>query len=274
MSASVCSHPLTTHLPVIYSSSPRCNLDLRKEALWISAMSASTNRMPRDNMFKRGYVACLGCRSRKVKCVLGQGPPCAKCLREHRECQFQPQKRAARHRDAPKWATPQENAQQAISPVQNGGNRNSHAPSSDIESRSIPTTEIRSQAETEDPLLNPSSGESQFNVQPSASNSEVSLVSPMMSTIMARPSDALGVLFEAAQSNASPPKTRTDTQVPQPHASAPIYSMSLSNVSTSGLVSVPGLSQPSDDVLDLWDKCRFVRQGWFTAQEAVTYMDL
>ncbi|KAL4864722.1 hypothetical protein BDV12DRAFT_205553 [Aspergillus spectabilis] len=32
--------------------------------------------------------------------------------------------------------------------------------------------------------------------------------------------------------------------------------------------------QPSEEVLDLWDKCRFVRQGWFTAQEAVTYLDL
>jgi hypothetical protein len=45
-------------------------------------------------------------------------------------------------------------------------------------------------------------------------------------------------------------------------------------VSESGLVAVSALSQPSADVLDLWDKCRFVRQGLFTGQEAVTYLDL
>lgn len=34
------------------------------------------------------------------------------------------------------------------------------------------------------------------------------------------------------------------------------------------------LSEPTDSTLDMWDKCRFVRQGWFTSQEAVTYVDL
>lgn len=34
------------------------------------------------------------------------------------------------------------------------------------------------------------------------------------------------------------------------------------------------LSEPTDATLDMWDKCRFVRQGWFTSQEAVTYIDL
>ncbi|KAH6662950.1 hypothetical protein F5X68DRAFT_178076 [Plectosphaerella plurivora] len=38
--------------------------------------------------------------------------------------------------------------------------------------------------------------------------------------------------------------------------------------------TITRLSQPEDPTLDLWDKCRFVRQGWFTAQEAVTYIDL
>jgi hypothetical protein len=38
--------------------------------------------------------------------------------------------------------------------------------------------------------------------------------------------------------------------------------------------TISKLSQPDEPTLDLWDKCRFVRQGWFTAQEAVTYIDL
>lgn len=85
-----------------------------------------------------------------------------------------------------------------------------------------------------------------------------------MSTILARPSDALDVLFDAArpgvdESPSSQARDRDKTQTV---------------VSASGLVSVSGLSHPSEDVLDLWDRCRFVRQGWFTAQEAVTYIDL
>jgi hypothetical protein len=34
------------------------------------------------------------------------------------------------------------------------------------------------------------------------------------------------------------------------------------------------LSEAEVSTYDLWDKCRFVRQGWFTAQEAITYVDL
>ncbi|EKG11279.1 hypothetical protein MPH_11624 [Macrophomina phaseolina MS6] len=34
------------------------------------------------------------------------------------------------------------------------------------------------------------------------------------------------------------------------------------------------LSAAAEDVLDLWKCCRFVRMGWFTAREAVTYVDL
>ena len=45
-------------------------------------------------------------------------------------------------------------------------------------------------------------------------------------------------------------------------------------IAQSGQVSVSHLSRPTDEILDLWDRSRFVRQGWLTAQEAVTYLDL
>ncbi|KAI5781697.1 hypothetical protein DFH27DRAFT_488263, partial [Peziza echinospora] len=43
--------------------------------------------------FKRSYQACLACRSRKVRCDLGNpdapsAPPCARCRREGKECMF------------------------------------------------------------------------------------------------------------------------------------------------------------------------------------------
>ncbi|QPG76483.1 hypothetical protein FOA43_003872 [Brettanomyces nanus] len=48
--------------------------------------------------FKRNYLACLNCRTRKVKCDLGDvdnphGPPCARCKRERKECVFVVNKR-------------------------------------------------------------------------------------------------------------------------------------------------------------------------------------
>jgi hypothetical protein len=94
------------------------------------------------------------------------------------------------------------------------------------------------------------------------------LTDPVMSTIFTRPSDALDVLFDAARLG---PAQRQSYAGGFPEEGAICVS---SLVSESGLVAVSALSQPSEDVLDLWDKCRFVRQGWFTGQEAVTYLDL
>ncbi|KAL2834006.1 hypothetical protein BJY01DRAFT_224709 [Aspergillus pseudoustus] len=92
-----------------------------------------------------------------------------------------------------------------------------------------------------------------------------------MSTIFTRPSDALDVLFDAARPG--PAQGWRQAEAGGGFSTEGVFGAS-NLVSESGLVAVSALSQPSDDVLDLWDKCRFVRQGWFTAQEAVTYLDL
>lgn len=54
--------------------------------------------------FRRTYVACDSCRSRKVRCAVGEKPPCTKCRREHRECRFDRRPTASKHRDRPTWA--------------------------------------------------------------------------------------------------------------------------------------------------------------------------
>ncbi|KAK9475935.1 hypothetical protein V1514DRAFT_286427 [Lipomyces japonicus] len=48
--------------------------------------------------FRRSYKACLHCRERKVRCDLGSldnpsDPPCARCKREGRNCEFVPSRR-------------------------------------------------------------------------------------------------------------------------------------------------------------------------------------
>jgi hypothetical protein len=51
----------------------------------------------------RAYQACEGCRSRKVRCVMGTGdvdrpagPPCNRCLREQKRCVFSDTRRKRR----------------------------------------------------------------------------------------------------------------------------------------------------------------------------------
>ncbi|KAL3487259.1 hypothetical protein BJX62DRAFT_246147 [Aspergillus germanicus] len=201
-----------------------------------SAATRSNNSANNTPSYKRGYVACIGCRTRKVRCVLGSKPPCAKCQREHRECVFQRGERTGKRREAPKWARAQSQSQR------------------DSKSNSTPT-----------PAREDERGD---EARSEHSRHDSPLTDPVMSTIFTRPSDALDVLFDAA---------RPGPAQGQPHAGGfpeeGAFGVS-TLVSESGLVAVSALSQPSEDVLDLWDKCRFVRQGWFTGQEAVTYLDL
>lgn len=48
-----------------------------------------------ERVYQRTYKACIPCRRRKAKCELGSGadglqygPPCLRCRREQRDCQF------------------------------------------------------------------------------------------------------------------------------------------------------------------------------------------
>ncbi|KAF4496394.1 ARO80-positive transcription regulator of ARO9 and ARO10 [Fusarium agapanthi] len=189
--------------------------------------------------FKRSYVACVSCRARKSRCIIQDNPPCAKCAREHRECQFDRRPRAPKHRDAPKWTRGNVDAAPATQPVQAAN----HSPLEDLGFNSSPNS-------TNHPLYN-----------------------RVQSTIVTGTNDALDFLSSAAG------RPSIDGSAPsQGHASA-------SNVRNDGPKVVSGgsngvgftitaLSEPDDACLDMWDKCRFVRQGWFTAQEAVTYIDL
>ncbi|ORX40516.1 hypothetical protein BD324DRAFT_574415 [Kockovaella imperatae] len=62
----------------------------------------SSDRKPTEKL-RRGYRACLHCRSRKAKCDLGDidapsEPPCSRCRRESRECIFVPSLRGGNSR--------------------------------------------------------------------------------------------------------------------------------------------------------------------------------
>nr|RBQ85572.1 hypothetical protein FVER53263_10513 [Fusarium verticillioides] len=192
--------------------------------------------------FKRSYVACVSCRARKSRCIIKDNPPCAKCAREHRECRFDRRPRAPKHRDAPKWTRGNVNAVDAAPAAQPVQAAN-HSPSENLG----------------------------FNSSPN--NTNHALYNRVQSTIVTGTNDALDFLSSAAGQHSI-----AGSAPSQGHPSA-------SNVQSDGPKVVSGgsngvgftitaLSEPDDACLDMWDKCRFVRQGWFTAQEAVTYIDL
>ncbi|KAK9488367.1 hypothetical protein V1527DRAFT_167152 [Lipomyces starkeyi] len=66
----------------------------------VERQSSSDGSTPQRGSFpfRRSYKACLHCRERKVKCDLGSlehpsEPPCARCKREGRKCEFVPSRR-------------------------------------------------------------------------------------------------------------------------------------------------------------------------------------
>ncbi|KAL2202902.1 hypothetical protein CC79DRAFT_1184691 [Sarocladium strictum] len=218
--------------------------------------SSSTGNEGKSPAVKRSYVACDGCRSRKVRCVLGTEPPCEKCQREHRECVFQQVRKGsrARHREAPKWANGQPSIEHERTITTSQSNPTHHPP---VQSTS--------------PIDEASPGRRHTGIS-----------DPVVTTFLSKPSDALNVLFDAARPASSPRTSRVQISPSQPRGTESLAANGLrysnanivSTVNESGLISVTELSCPGEEILDLWDRFRFVRQGWFTAQEAVTYIDL
>lgn len=217
--------------------------------------------------FKRSYVACVSCRVRKSRCIIKDKPPCAKCAREHRECQFDHKPRAPKHREAPKWTQRDAVAKdgEALGPQQQAlpmemhqantsprgldlGLRTYHAPQGEIQ---VPAG---------------------FTTSPTNTN----LYDRVRSTIVTGTNDALDILSDAAGQQHSIAGSTPSQQQPQPaNNTANNTGPRVVSGGYNGLgFAITALSEPDDACLDMWDKCRFVRQGCFTAQEAVTYLDL
>ncbi|KAF2648347.1 hypothetical protein K491DRAFT_612950 [Lophiostoma macrostomum CBS 122681] len=198
----------------------------------------------RNPALKRSYVACIPCRSRKVKCVIGQNPPCAKCEREHRDCRFDVHEKAWKQREAPKWA------RNAVGQSPRASRPAGHGDDTETPRSNGDAVSARSLAGTEKTVTSDAAASSTFTDR-------------VVASMVTGPSDALDILFDAASQLSA-------HDVPPRHSVLPQLDFS----SSHPIPIIKELSYPDDPVLDFWDTCRFVRQGWFTAQEAVTYVDL
>jgi hypothetical protein len=89
-----------------------------------------------------------------------------------------------------------------------------------------------------------------------------------METVVSCSKDALGLFFKAAEQ-----QDADDLEADQQDHS-PVTPLTNPSTVNFNPLSPVRLSEPSQEAIDLWNRHRFVRQGWFSAREAVTYIDL
>lgn len=223
---------------------------------------------PQRERHRRGYVACVSCKARKVKCVIDREPPCSKCAREHRECVFNTNHATRKHREAPKWTA---SAQKHSAPPPSTTTRQWDTAAPGLAAAEIRPHETTVEARSLPPGSAPGTADG-FSA-PTFTDRAVSGLATGTT------SESLEVLFGGA---ATVPTVTTQNSSSHPTTDAAGSAAQARRAVSSPSTGPPGqygvhverLSQADDPILDLWDKCRFVRQGWFTAQEAVTYVDL
>jgi hypothetical protein len=105
----------------------------------------------------------------------------------------------------------------------------------------------------------------------------------MMRTVVASGNDALNILFEAATAHDQENHMNDTT----PESATGNASLRSTKRTTPRNYDSPAVFEPMPTVrrpvemsdaaietLDIWEACRFVKQGWFTAREAVTFIDM
>lgn len=205
----------------------------------------------KEREYQRAYKACIACRKRKAKCDLGSSgqSPCARCRREHRECIF-PAERSGNPSKRQKVGT--HGAEHPFDP-----------------------TDTYSQDYTSPDLA----GSTRFHNNESSDTMSVSPPGPkhgkktnlddsVMRTVVSRGNEALDILFEAA---AHQERASTGNAPSAPSTSVSRPQSSLVAAAQNRAVN---LSSATAATLELWAACRFISQGWLSAQEAITYIDL
>ncbi|KAJ5825596.1 hypothetical protein N7474_002734 [Penicillium riverlandense] len=113
--------------------------------------------------------------------------------------------------------------------------------------------------------------------------SNSTLASSMMRTVVASGNDALNILFEAATAHdqenhlndTTPESTSGNASLGPKKRTTPRNYDSPAVFEPMPTVRRPvEISDAARETLDIWEACRFVKQGWFTAREAVTFIDM
>lgn len=225
------------------------------------------SRGPRnDNQFKRTYKACEACRKTKAKCERDDrvSQSCFKCRREQKECIFPAQRSNKRaklsdHSSSHSSSQPHSGSAAELGTDYVGPASTSH-PSSN------PYNDIRIVPHESSTLQLPSEsapgGARSLNQAEASSVTTVPFQDQVVRTVVASSSDAVGLLFRAAEDSDSEGSDSANQRDSDHPTVSSVFSHSLHT------------REPvSAEVLDLWNQHRFVRQGWFTAREAVAYIE-
>ncbi|PSK42965.1 hypothetical protein B9Z65_6919 [Elsinoe australis] len=261
------------------------------------------------NNHTRTYQACIPCRKRKVRCNLGpvdnpHDPPCDRCRRESKECFFSATRRKKR---------PADSGADEIDPedivVQGGRKRlKGDSEEADTVSRGFSAFPLTPGGPIRTPgpgLHRPSfTTSASYHSQPSARDEhDDEQVSMQTAAILQNAEvhsghDALNVLLEAAThhraGSASTGSRPNDVlQGRSPH-DIPSVSPTTTRRLTNGMPPPMSAISPSIPQIDpaitygstanasaadltsalkAWSRFKFVRAGWFTAREAIQYVD-
>ncbi|KAJ9602635.1 hypothetical protein H2200_012828 [Cladophialophora chaetospira] len=255
-------------------------------------MSGAVNRepdrhTPRAGAFKRTYKACEACRKTKAKCEQdGISQSCLKCQREQRECVFPAIRSTKRAKLSHGLTADVEDGfriqRQVADPATLGQGQASSSPVNASTAtlnnplpRNIPNSNLEDN--NLDPLVSKPASTAlrsereplrQYVGQTEAVSLPDHLQDQVVQTVVASSSDAVGLLFRAAGSSDSEGSDGLANEETQ-NGTGIRHSMTASNTMSPSLnirESVPA------DILELWNQHRFVRQGWFTAREAVAYV--
>ncbi|SPQ22947.1 3474b245-7b01-4a3c-9c9f-95d544fee2d3 [Thermothielavioides terrestris] len=268
---------------------------------------------PQPPQHKRVYQACIPCRRRKVRCDLGSvddphDPPCVRCRRESKECYFSATRRKRKVDDGSL-----DDPEHDDYILRNGRKQLRAGSPQSLDRRlyrDVPLTPGGSHGRSQ-PLRRP--GDAPKSARSSSTAGEFGNGEPNTPlenlearTVMRRevygPHDALDLLYKAATDNAShkpdddPAPIRSTTQSSSHHARHDTDSRKSSNTVAPGGYhnrhasrhEGPATEQAIDpeltnrdpsadpgynEALKAWARFRFVRAGWFTAQEAIDYID-
>ncbi|KAL4785251.1 hypothetical protein BJX76DRAFT_186739 [Aspergillus varians] len=238
--------------------------------------------------YQRTYKACIPCRQRKAKCDLGEhpdgspmGPPCAKCRREQRDCVFSESRAWGRKTKRGEPASQEDstsftpNTRRKVS-----SNIRSDDDERVFRQRGPPSANIDRRTENGIAPHRPYTAEDRQTRQQSAST----LDNSMMRTVVSSGNDALNILFEAAAHSQEAELAeqgmhsentpgRASHRISHQSPLGQVHSVVSPDVLARAIWPVE-ISHVSNEVLGIWDACRFVMMGWFTSREAVTLIDL
>lgn len=210
-----------------------------------------------DKEFQRAYKACIPCRKRKARCDTGvdSSQPCARCRREHRDCIFSVErnynsiKRQRNDENGRHGAMERSNHVHQPLAAPKGWNENgvTHKEESILSTESIP--QIMAKAD---------------------------LAHSVIRTVVSTGNDALNILFEAA-AHQEDLASNAGVRISSPSGPVPGYDTPGSTLSLGAAAKasrVVKLSKPNPEVLQVWNRSRFVMAGWLSAEEALTFIDL